>query len=75
MVVDKRTVLNENRERVHVRWTAKRGNEIDLIGQLNVACLLGHSRGSARMNSPISGNQQKIRSIQLKIQAFQELDE
>ena len=24
-----RTVLNENRERVHVRWTAKRGNEID----------------------------------------------
>ena len=35
--VDKRTVLNENRERVHVRWTAKRGNEIDLIGQLNVA--------------------------------------
>ena len=31
------TVLNENRERVHVRWTAKRGNEIDLIGQLNVA--------------------------------------
>ena len=34
MVVDKRTVLNENRERVHVRWTAKRGNEIDLIGQL-----------------------------------------
>ena len=37
MVVDKRTVLSENRERVHVRWTAKRGNEIDLIGQLNVA--------------------------------------
>ena len=37
MVVDKRTVLNENRERVHVRWTAKCGNEIDLIGQLNVA--------------------------------------
>ena len=33
MAVDKRTVLNENRERVHVRWTAKRGNEIDLIGQ------------------------------------------
>ena len=32
-----RTVLNEYRERVHVRWTAKRGNEIDLIGQLNVA--------------------------------------
>ena len=30
MVVDKRTVLNENRERVHVRWTTKRGNEIDL---------------------------------------------
>ena len=29
MVVDKRTVLNENRERVHVRWTGKRGNEID----------------------------------------------
>ena len=47
MVVDKRTVLNENRERVHVRWTAKHGNEIDLIGQLNVASLLGHSRGSA----------------------------
>ena len=48
MVVDKkRTVLNENRERVHVRWTAKRGNEIDLIGQLNVERLLGHSRGSA----------------------------
>ena len=47
MVVDKRTVLNENRERVHVRWTAKRGNEIDLIGQLNVAWLLGHFRGSA----------------------------
>ena len=45
MVVDKRTVLNENRERVHVRWTAKRRNEIDLIGQLNVAWLLGHSRG------------------------------
>ena len=42
MVVDKRTVLNENRERVHVRWTAKCGNEIDLIGQLNVAWLLGH---------------------------------
>ena len=37
MVVDKRTVLNENRERVHVRWTTKRGNEIDLIGQLYVA--------------------------------------
>ena len=36
-VVDKRTVLNENRERFHVRWTAKPGNEIDLIGQLNVA--------------------------------------
>ena len=36
MAVDKRTVLNENRERVRVRWTAKRGNEIDLIGQLNV---------------------------------------
>ena len=36
LVVDKRTVLNENRERVHVRWTAKRGNEIDLIGQSNV---------------------------------------
>ena len=34
---DKITVLNENRERVHVRWTAKRGNEIDLIGQVNVA--------------------------------------
>ena len=32
MVVKKRTVLNENRERVHVRWTAKCGNEIDLIG-------------------------------------------
>ena len=31
------TVLNENHEQVHVRWTAKRGNEIDLIGQLNVA--------------------------------------
>ena len=30
MAVDKRTVLNENRERVHVRWTAKRGKEIDL---------------------------------------------
>ena len=44
MVVDKRTVLNA---RVHVRWTAKRGNEIDLIGPLNVARLLGHSRGSA----------------------------
>ena len=29
--------MNENRERVHVRWTAKRGNDIDLIGQLNVA--------------------------------------
>ena len=28
MVVDKRTVLNENRERVHVRWTAKGGNEL-----------------------------------------------
>ena len=41
MVIDKRTVLNENRERVtervHVRWTAKRENEIYLIGQLNVA--------------------------------------
>ena len=48
MVVDKRTVLNEDRERVHVRWTAKRRNEIDLIGQLNVAWLLGHSRGSSR---------------------------
>ena len=47
MVVDKRTVLNEDHERVHVRWTAKGGNEIDLIGQLNVAWLLGHSRGSA----------------------------
>ena len=47
MVVAKRTFLNENRERVHVRWTAKRGNEIDLIGQLNVAWLLGHSRGTA----------------------------
>ena len=47
MVVDKRTILNENRERIHVRWTAKRGNEIDLIGKLNVACLLGHSRGLA----------------------------
>ena len=47
MVVDKRTVLNENREHVHVRWTTKRGNEIDLIGQLNVVWLLGHSRGSA----------------------------
>ena len=31
------TILNENLERVHVRWTAKRGNEFDLIGQLNVA--------------------------------------
>ena len=49
MVVDKRTVLNENRERVHVRRTAKCGKEIiiDLIGQLNVALLLGHSRVSA----------------------------
>ena len=37
MVVDKRTVLNENCETVHVRWTAKRRNEIDLLGQLNVA--------------------------------------
>ena len=37
MIVDKGTVLNKNRERVHVRRTAKRGNEIDLIGQLNVA--------------------------------------
>ena len=36
MVVNKRIVLNENRERVHVRWTAKRGNEIDLIGQQEV---------------------------------------
>ena len=36
MVVDKKTVLNENRERVHVQWTAKCRNEIDLIGQLNV---------------------------------------
>ena len=45
MVVGKRTVLNENRERVHVRWTAKRGNEIDLIGQLNVAWLLVHPGG------------------------------
>ena len=45
MVVDKRTVLNGNRERVDVRWTAKSGNEIDLIGQLNVTRLLGHSRG------------------------------
>ena len=53
MVVDKRTVLNEDRERVHVRWTAKRGNEIDLIGQLNVAWLLGHSRGSARSVAPV----------------------
>ena len=48
IVVDKRTVLNENRERVHVRWTAKRGNEIDLIGQLNVAWLLGHSGGGGQ---------------------------
>ena len=32
MAVDKRNVLNENRERVHVRWTAKRGNNIDLTG-------------------------------------------
>ena len=48
IVVDKRTVLNENRKLVHVWWTAKRGNKIDLIGQLNVAWLLGHSRGSAR---------------------------
>ena len=32
MVVDKRIVLNENRECVHVRWTEKHGNEIDLIG-------------------------------------------
>ena len=47
MVVDKRTVFSENRECVHVRWTAKRGNEIDLIGQLNVASLLDHSRGPA----------------------------
>ena len=45
MVVDKRTVLNENRERVRVRWTAKRGNEIDLIGQMNMASILGHSQG------------------------------
>ena len=37
MVVDKRTVLNENREGIHVRRTAKRGKEIDLIGQLSVA--------------------------------------
>ena len=37
MVVDKRTVLSENRERVDVRWATKRENEIDLIGQLNVA--------------------------------------
>ena len=37
MVVNKRTVLNENRECDHVRWTAKRGNEIYLVGQLNVA--------------------------------------
>ena len=37
MAVGKRTVLNENRERIHVQWTAKHGNEIDLIGQLNVA--------------------------------------
>ena len=36
MVVDKTTVLNENHERVHVRWTAKRGKEINLIGPLNV---------------------------------------
>ena len=35
MAVDERTLLNENRERVHVRWTSKRGNEIGLIGQLN----------------------------------------
>ena len=33
MVVDKRTILNENRERLHVQWTAKCGNKIDLIGQ------------------------------------------
>ena len=46
IVVDKRTVLNENPERVHVRRTEKRGKEIDLIGQLNVAWLFGHSRGS-----------------------------
>ena len=45
MVVDKRTVLNENRERVHVRRTTKRGNEIDLIGQLNVAVIPGDQQG------------------------------
>ena len=48
MVVNKRIVLNENREHVHVQWTEKCGNEIDLIGQLNVAWLLGHSWGPAR---------------------------
>ena len=52
MVVDKRTVLNDNREGVHVRWAAKRGNEIDLIGQLNVT-------GS----SVIPGGQQVVLNI------------
>ena len=37
MAVSKRTVLNENHECIHVQWTAKHGNEVDLIGQLNVA--------------------------------------
>ena len=49
MVVDKRTVLNENPKRVRVRWTTKRGEEIDLIGQLIVAWFLSHSRLSARL--------------------------
>ena len=64
MVVSKRTVSNENRERVHVRWTAKRGEEIDLIGQLNVARLLGRSRGSASI----------VNSLDLKLNCFVELD-
>ena len=28
MLVNKKTVLNENRVRVHVRWTKKSGNQI-----------------------------------------------
>ena len=47
MVVDNKTVLNENCESIHLRWTAKRRKVIDLIGQLNVESLLGHWSASS----------------------------
>ena len=44
MLLNKKTVLNENRVRVHVRWTEKSGNQIWLDWLIESD---GHSRGSA----------------------------